>query len=125
MLLFFSRQFLLFYCCAGRGYIVAFTKVLTICQMYHTCIHHLRQYTLSLLFQYSWNSFNQCQLSIYIQVYTVFVLYSPSYNMVFFKKRNKIEIILKYSFRIKKYMKILITDKTELKTETVLKTYLR
>jgi hypothetical protein len=31
--------FIFFYCCAGWGYIVAFTKVLTMYQIHHTCIH--------------------------------------------------------------------------------------
>jgi hypothetical protein len=37
--IFFSFSF--FYCCAGWGYIVAFTKVLTIYQIYHSWIHPL------------------------------------------------------------------------------------
>jgi hypothetical protein len=32
---------ILFYYCAGWGYIVAVTKVLKIYQMYHTCVHSL------------------------------------------------------------------------------------
>jgi hypothetical protein len=32
---------LFFYCCTGWGYVVAFTKILTMCQIYHTWIHPL------------------------------------------------------------------------------------
>jgi hypothetical protein len=39
--------FIYFYCCAGWGYIVAFTKVLTIYQIYHTWIHPLHHSPLS------------------------------------------------------------------------------
>jgi hypothetical protein len=35
-------QFILFYCCAGEGYIVAFIRVLIIYQIFHTWIHSLQ-----------------------------------------------------------------------------------
>jgi hypothetical protein len=69
--------FLNFYC-AGWGYTVAVTNVLTIYQMYHTWIHPLHHSYLSL---HPWNSFNRYHFSIYIHVYTVFVPYSPSYTL--------------------------------------------
>jgi hypothetical protein len=43
----FLLVFVIFYCCAGWGYIVAFTKVLIIYQTYHTWTHPLHH---SLLF---------------------------------------------------------------------------
>jgi hypothetical protein len=64
-----------FYCCAG-GYIVAFTKVLTMYQMYHTCIRPLHHF-LSL---HSSNSFNRCHFSYtytFIQICTIFTLPHP------------------------------------------------
>jgi hypothetical protein len=39
--------FSFFYFCAGWGYIVAFTKVLTMYQIYHTLIHPLHSSPLS------------------------------------------------------------------------------
>jgi hypothetical protein len=36
-----TEHILFFYCCAGWGYIVAFTKVLTIYQIYCTWVHPL------------------------------------------------------------------------------------
>jgi hypothetical protein len=39
--LFFKCIFILFYCYAGWGYSVAFTKVVTMCQIYGTLIHAL------------------------------------------------------------------------------------
>jgi hypothetical protein len=68
------------YCCAGWGYIVAFTKALTMYQIYHTWIHLLHHSPLSSL-PHSWNSFNRSYFSIYVHVYTVFAPYSPSLSL--------------------------------------------
>jgi hypothetical protein len=57
---------------------VAFTNVLTICQMYHTLFHPLHHSPLSSP-PHSWSSFNRYNFSIYIHVYTVLALYSASY----------------------------------------------
>jgi hypothetical protein len=57
------------------GYIVAFTKVLTIYQIHHTWIHPLHHFPL-FPSPHSWNSFNRSHFSIYIHVYSVFALYS-------------------------------------------------
>jgi hypothetical protein len=82
-----------YYCCAGWGYIVAFTKVLTLYQannivaftkiltmyeIYHTWIHPFNC-SLSSRPPNSWNSFNRYHFCIYIHVYTLFASYSPSY----------------------------------------------
>jgi hypothetical protein len=48
----------IFYCCAELGYIVAFTKVLTMYQIYHSWIHPLHHSLLS-PYPHSWNSFNR------------------------------------------------------------------
>jgi hypothetical protein len=68
-LLFFKKIVML-----GGGYIVAFTKVLTMHQINHTWIH---QFTA--LFHPpspdSWNSSNRCHFFIYIHVYTLFALH--------------------------------------------------
>jgi hypothetical protein len=58
-----------FFNCAGWGYIVAFTKVLTMYQLCHTWIHPTPD---------SWNRFNRYHFFIYIRVYTLFSLYSAS-----------------------------------------------
>jgi hypothetical protein len=73
-----TQKFLKKNFCAWWGYIVAFTKVLTTYQIYHTWIYLLHHSPLSLL--PSWNSFNRCHCSIYIHVYTVFAIYSSSYS---------------------------------------------
>jgi hypothetical protein len=59
------------------GYIVAFTKVLTLYQIYHTSIHPLH-HSPSFPSPHSWNSCNRHHFSNYIHVHTVFVPYSPS-----------------------------------------------
>jgi hypothetical protein len=82
--LFYFRKmnffFLLFknYCAEWR-YIVAFTEVLTIYQIYHTWIHPFHHFPLHP--PHSWNSFNRYHFSIYIHVYTVFAIYSPSHTL--------------------------------------------
>jgi hypothetical protein len=53
-------------------------KVLTIYQIYHTWIHPLHH---SSSFPHSWDTFNRYNFSIYIHVYTVFTLYSPSHSL--------------------------------------------
>jgi hypothetical protein len=73
----FFPFFLLLLCC---GYIVAFTKALRIYQMYHIWIHPLHHSPLSLLPPFL-DSFNKTHFSIYIHVYTIFVLYLPSYRL--------------------------------------------
>jgi hypothetical protein len=55
-----------FYCCAGWGYIVAFRKVLTIYQIYHSWIHPLYHFPLSLFSHQFWNSFNRFHFSTYV-----------------------------------------------------------
>jgi hypothetical protein len=57
---------------------VAFTKVLTIYQVYHTWIHPLHHSLLSLS-PHSWNSFRRFHFSIYMDVYTIFPPYSHSH----------------------------------------------
>jgi hypothetical protein len=47
LFLFMNFFVFFFYCCAWWGYIVAVTKVLTICQIYHTWIHALHHSSLS------------------------------------------------------------------------------
>jgi hypothetical protein len=49
-----------FYCYAGWGYIVAFTKVLTMYQIYYTWIHSLHHSPLS---PHSWNGFKRYHFS--------------------------------------------------------------
>jgi hypothetical protein len=61
-------------------YNVAFTKVLTIYQIYHTGIHSLHHSPLSLS-PHSWSSFNRYHFSIYIHVYTEFALFSHLYAL--------------------------------------------
>jgi hypothetical protein len=70
--IFLSISFFLLLC---WGYIVAFTKVLTIYQKCHSWIQFLLHSPLSPL-THSWNSFNRSHFSIYIHVYTVFALFS-------------------------------------------------
>jgi hypothetical protein len=70
-----SSLFYFFYCCTGWGYIVAFTKVLTMYQIYHTWIHPLLCSPLSLSPPHSWNSFNRYHFCKYIHVQTVFALH--------------------------------------------------
>jgi hypothetical protein len=69
-----------FYCCAGWGYIVGFSKVFIVCQIYHTEIHPFHHSLLPPP-QHSWNSFNRYHFFIYIHVCTVFALYSPSHSL--------------------------------------------
>jgi hypothetical protein len=94
---FFSILLIFYYCCtgsstlwhlknflfcyAGKGYIVVFTKVLTIYKIYYTWIHSLHHSPLFPPPTYSWNSFNMSLFSFYIHVYTAFVLYSLSYTL--------------------------------------------
>jgi hypothetical protein len=60
------------------GYIVAFTKVLT---MYHSWIHSFHHSPLSPLPSFlTQNKINRSYFSIYIHVYTVFAPYSPSHT---------------------------------------------
>jgi hypothetical protein len=49
-------------------------------QYYHSWIHPLHQSPLSPS-PHSWNSFNSSHFSIYINVYTIFAPYSPSYTL--------------------------------------------
>jgi hypothetical protein len=51
------------FCCAGLGYIVAFTKGLTMCQIYHSWMHFLHHSSLSS--PHSRNCFNRYLFSIY------------------------------------------------------------
>jgi hypothetical protein len=61
------------------GYIVTFTKILTI---YCNWIHPLHHFPLSpLISSHSWNNFNRSHFSIYIHVYTLYAPYSPSYTL--------------------------------------------
>jgi hypothetical protein len=69
---------IMFLLCAGWGYTVAFTSVLTIYQIYDTWIHPLHHSPLSSL-PHSWNSFNRFHFPIYTHVYTIFTLYSHSH----------------------------------------------
>jgi hypothetical protein len=73
------KQILLKFFKLCLGYIMAFTKVLIMYQIYHTWIHCLHYSPLFPL-PHSWNSFNRSHFSIYIYVYPVFVPYSPSYT---------------------------------------------
>jgi hypothetical protein len=66
----------IFYYCAGWGYIVAFSEILTIYHIYHTWIHLLHHSPLSLS-THAWDSFNRFHFSMYIHMYTVFAPYSP------------------------------------------------
>jgi hypothetical protein len=58
------------------GYIMTFTKVITIYRIYHSWIYPLYHSPL-FSFPHSWNSFNRSHFPIYTHVYTVFVPYSP------------------------------------------------
>jgi hypothetical protein len=49
------NSFFYYYCCAGRGYIVVFTKVLTMCQIYHTWFQPLHC-SLSSVLPNSWKN---------------------------------------------------------------------
>jgi hypothetical protein len=60
------------------GFVVTFTKVFTIYQVYHTWIHPLHHFPLSCP-SHSWYNFNRSHFSIYRCMYTVFGLCSPSY----------------------------------------------
>jgi hypothetical protein len=61
------------------GYIVTFSKFLTICKLYHSLIHPLYQSPLPPSF-HTWNNFNRYHFSIFIHVHTVFALYSSYYT---------------------------------------------
>jgi hypothetical protein len=68
----------IFYCCAG-GTLLHFQKFLQY-------IKHVILNSLTLSFSISlspdsWNSFNRSHFSIYIQVYTLFLVYSCSYKL--------------------------------------------
>jgi hypothetical protein len=78
MWLFLSDSYYLFIFIV-LGYIVGFTKVLTIYQVYHSWIHPLHLSPLSP--PHPWNSFNRSHFSIYIHVCTVFGLYSSLYTL--------------------------------------------
>jgi hypothetical protein len=67
--------FLFFFIVVLWEYIVAFTKVLTMYQLYHTWIHTPN----TILHLPSCNSFKLCHFCIYIHVYTLFVPYASSY----------------------------------------------
>jgi hypothetical protein len=69
-----------FYCCVGWEYVVAFTKVFIIYQIYHSSIHPFHHSPLSPL-PHSWSSFNRSHFFIYIHVYTIFAPYSPFYTL--------------------------------------------
>jgi hypothetical protein len=79
--LWWSVFLLLFSLLNWVGYIVAFTNILTICQIYHTSIQPLHHSPLSLPLHHSWNRFNKYHFSIYIHVCIVFALCSPSYTL--------------------------------------------
>jgi hypothetical protein len=53
------------------GYIVAFTKILTVYQIYHGWIHLLHRSPLSPVRSHSWHNFNWSHFSIFIHVFTV------------------------------------------------------
>jgi hypothetical protein len=69
---FFFLRFLL-WC---RGHIVTFTKVLTICRIQIHPLHHSPLSPNS----HSWNSFSSSHFSIYLHVYIIFSLCSPTYT---------------------------------------------
>jgi hypothetical protein len=73
-------SFFSLFCCAGWGYIVAFTKVLTMYQLYHTWIHPFHCSALSPSPNF-WNIFTRYHFCIYIHMYRFFALYSPSYPL--------------------------------------------
>jgi hypothetical protein len=79
--LIFLFLFLIFFLdwCAGWGYTVAFTQILTAYQIYHSWIHPLHRSSLSP--PISWNSFNRSHFCICIHVYTffctIFILLHP------------------------------------------------
>jgi hypothetical protein len=62
------------------AYVVAFTKVFTIYQIYHAWIHPIHHSPLSPLF-HSWNSFSRSHFSVYTHAYTLFAPNSPSYTL--------------------------------------------
>jgi hypothetical protein len=69
-----------FFVVLGGGTLWHFTEVLTVYQIYCTWIHPLLHSPLFSL-PHSWNIFTSHHFSIYIQVYTVFVLYAPSHTL--------------------------------------------
>jgi hypothetical protein len=78
--LFWKTAFILFYffnCCAGWGYIVAFTKVLAMYQIYHTWIHPLHLSPSSP--PISGTVSTGISFCIYAHVYTLFGPYSSLY----------------------------------------------
>jgi hypothetical protein len=68
-------SFFFFYYCAWWEYIVAFTNVLTIYQIYHDWIILLYPHPSFL------ERFQQVSFFIYTHVYTVFAPYSPSHTL--------------------------------------------
>jgi hypothetical protein len=79
-LLWHNSFFFSFIVVMGEGYIVAFTQVLTMYQLYPTWIH-LLYILLPLCFQDSWRSFNRYHFCIYltcIHIFrTIFTLLPP------------------------------------------------
>jgi hypothetical protein len=67
--------FFFYYCFAGWGYIVTFTKVLTIYQIYHTWIHPLHHSAFTTPFPHASNSFNKYHFSIYICVHNICTIF--------------------------------------------------
>jgi hypothetical protein len=85
--LFFPRFYLFIYLLllCWVGYIVAFTKVLRIYQIYHTWIYLLHHSPLSsptpFLSRFNSSFLEYVNFSICIYVYTVFALNLPSYSL--------------------------------------------
>jgi hypothetical protein len=75
-----NREEIFPYYFAGWGNIVAFTRVLTMYQIYHTWIHPFHCSPLSPS-PYTRNNFNRCHFCIYLHVFTVFAPCSPSYPL--------------------------------------------
>jgi hypothetical protein len=71
-ILFLSIYFLLLY----WGYIVTFTKVLTIFHNWVNTLHHS-----PLSWKYYWNTFYRSHFSIFIHNYIIFPWYSPYYML--------------------------------------------
>jgi hypothetical protein len=71
-----EHEFLLLLLC---GYIVTFTKILTIDYSWIHLLHHF-PFSPS---PHSWSSFNRSYFPIYIHVYAIFPSCSPSYTLSF------------------------------------------
>jgi hypothetical protein len=71
----------LLHCCAEWGYIMAFTKVLTMYQIYRIWIHRLHSSYLSSCPLNSWDSFNTYHFFICICVYTYFAWHGITYRI--------------------------------------------